>query len=120
MSPIRRQDVDWFDMDEVEYRASRLLKALGNPKTYALIKLLRAREVLSVDEMARELNRAQPTVSKMLRPLRDQEVVRYQRVGNVSYYTLKDPEAIARILKEAETHADRAGRQIDAPKKKGR
>ncbi|MHC4598589.1 MAG: hypothetical protein ACYS47_06255, partial [Planctomycetota bacterium] len=89
MSPARKPAyVDWFDMEEIPYRASRLLKTLGNPKTYALLRLLLAEEVLAVEDMATRLNRSAWNVSKILRPLRDLEIVRYQRAGRRSLYTL--------------------------------
>jgi len=97
-----RQDVDWFDMPEIPYRASRVLKTLGNPKAYALVHLLLEQEVLSVNEMAKYLHRASWTVSKILRPLRDLDVVRYQREGRGSLYTLKDPKRTRALLKASE------------------
>lgn len=105
------KDFRWDDMAEVPYRASRLLKALGNPKAYALVHLLLEEDVLNVESMARVLDRSHGAVSKTLRALRDLEVVRYQREGKEVYYTLKDRDAIRTVLTGAEAFARRAASQ---------
>lgn|GEM_PF-1560826 len=111
------RDIDWFDMEEIPYRASRLLKALGNPKTYALARLLLEKDVLTVEQMARALKRSQPTISKILRTLRDLEVVRYQRKGNEVYYTLKDKRPLGALLDEAEHCTGRAAEKAGGRKR---
>lgn len=104
----RSRNIDWFDMEEIPYKASRLLKALGNPKAYALVQLLLREEVLTVEEMSWKLNRSPWAVSKILRPLRDLEVVRYQKKGRHSLYTLKDRKGIQVLVGGAEGFARRA------------
>jgi DNA-binding transcriptional ArsR family regulator len=103
----KAQTVDWFDMEEIPYKASRLLKALGNPKAYALVRLLLREEVLTVEEMSWKRNRSPWAISKILRPLRDLEVVRYQKKGRHSLYTLKDRKGIQVLVDGAEGFARR-------------
>ena len=110
-----REKIDWFDMPEVPYRASRIFRALGNPKAYAIAMLLLKNPVLSVEQISVSLNRSQPTVSKTLRILRDLDLVRYQRQGNSVVYTCKDGGSLERLLAAAEDCAKRA-LAIDAPK----
>jgi DNA-binding transcriptional ArsR family regulator len=104
MALRNKGDVNWFDMAEVPYRASRMLKALGNPKAYALVLLLAEHGALEVDEIVRLLDRSKPAVSNILRALRDLEIVRYQRKGAAVIYTLKAPESLREILRRCETY----------------
>ncbi|MCU0723281.1 MAG: winged helix-turn-helix domain-containing protein [Planctomycetes bacterium] len=111
MARKAKSEVDWFDMPETPYRASRLMKTLGNPKAYALVRILLEDDVLSVDDISKKLNRAPWTASKILRPLRDLDVVRYQREGGSSLYTLKDRDRIAALLRVAEEFVEGARAQ---------
>jgi DNA-binding transcriptional ArsR family regulator len=98
------REIDWFDMPEPDYRASRLLKALGSPKAFALVKLLARHDVLNVEEMASQLHRTPSDVSKMLKPLRDLDVVRFQKDGRYTLYTLKDRKSMETLLHDAEEY----------------
>jgi DNA-binding transcriptional ArsR family regulator len=103
------REIDWYDMPETEYRGSRLMRALGSPKNYALVKLLMKHGPLPVEEIAARLNRVPWDVSKMLRPLRDLDVVRFQKDGRYTLYTLKDPEGLGDLVRGAEAYARKAG-----------
>jgi predicted transcriptional regulator len=80
----------WFDMPETEYRASRLCRLLGNPKTYAIIKTLKKVKYATPSKLAQELNRRVNTISTHLKNLRNLDMVRYQRKGKECIYWLKD------------------------------
>lgn len=97
MTDLKR-DISWHDMAEDAYRASRLIKALGNPKTFALCVELARRGESRVEDLQGILDRGQSAVSRMLRALRDLNVVRYQKVGKETWYTLKHPAGLQRIL----------------------
>ena len=123
MNIRNRNDVDWFDMPEISYRASRIFRALGNPKAYAFLKLLLQEEILSVHEICARLNRKQPGVSKMLRTLRDLDLIRYQREGSTAIYTFKDGESLQSMLGSAELvvqHSMEAGGKVDVVRESSR
>ncbi len=61
----------WYDMDELSYRASQLCRVLGNPKAYQILKHLNLHGTATPSELARAVNRSQPTVSVTLRSLRE-------------------------------------------------
>jgi DNA-binding transcriptional ArsR family regulator len=84
------------------------MKSLGNPKTYALARILLEEKALTVQEIADKLNRSQQAVSTMLRSLRELEVVRYQRRDKNVIYALKDPEALRAGMKKFEEVVRRA------------
>jgi DNA-binding transcriptional ArsR family regulator len=75
-------------MKEKEFRASRLLKELGVPTRYQIVKLLE-RSPSTVSQIAAELNLAVPAVSHHLHILRAIDVVRYDRNGRNAVYRLK-------------------------------
>jgi DNA-binding transcriptional ArsR family regulator len=105
---VNYEDVDWHDMEEIPYRASRLMKTLGNPKTYALVQILLEDRALTVQEIADRLRRSQQAVSVMLRSLRELEVVQYQRRDQNVIYALKDPDAMRAGMKHVEDVVRRA------------
>ena len=111
MSRRARSEVHWDDMAEIPYRSSRVMKTLGNPKTYALASLLLQEEVLNVGEMCAALRRSYVAVSKMLRSLRELDIVRYQKEQGFTVYTLKDPAALRDLLHSGERLAERAGKK---------
>jgi DNA-binding transcriptional ArsR family regulator len=108
MTRVRFEEVNWHDMAEIPYRASRLMKTLGNPKAYALVQILLEDRALTVQEIADKLHRSQQAVSIMLRSLRDLEVVRYQRREKNVIYALKDPAALRAGMKHMEEVVRRA------------
>lgn len=106
-------EVNWNDMAEAHYRVSRMMKTFGNPKAYSLARLLLDRGPMTVDEMVRLLHRSQTAVSKILRPLRDLEIVRYQRKGNTVIYTLKAPETLREILRRCEAYVVEVAKMVE-------
>lgn len=79
-------------------------QALGDPTRtrilYALIK-----GPLCVRDLAILTGVSESAVSHQLRLLRDRQLVKSERDGNIIYYSLKDPH-VAVLFREAEFHAD--------------
>ena len=101
MTATNNGKVDWFDMPEEDYRSSRIFRALGSPKAFSVIKLLLENEHLSVEEITSRLKRSKWNTSKILRPLRDLDIVRYQKDGRWTLYTLKDRAGMRSIVAAA-------------------
>ena len=97
----RKTDIKWHDMPETEYRSTRIFRVLGNPKTYAIVKLLCKIKKASPSELARQLNRSVKTVSDHLRTLREIDIVEYQKQGKSTVYRLKY-DRIVKILQQIE------------------
>lgn len=93
----------WHDMPETWYRASRVCRVLGDPKTYAIVRLLAMKGKLRPIEIAAQLNRSPATISFHLRHLRNLDIVRFQRDGRGAIYWLKEKKLVS-ILKELEAH----------------
>lgn len=92
----------WLDMPEIEYRASRLCRLLGNPKTYAVLKTLRKLKFATPSTLATALKRNVSTVSTHLRNLRNLDLVSYQKKGKECIYWVKS----VRIFKIIESIED--------------
>lgn len=73
---------------EHRYRASRICRALGNPTAYETIYLLSLGK-RSPAELANLLGVSIPTVSHVLRALRDLDIVRYEVTWRERTYWLK-------------------------------
>ncbi len=85
-------------MKEMHYRASRIARALGDPAKFTIVNSLLHSGSLSVNEIARRVRRSQPTVSYHLAQLRHLELVRYETKQDGSYYWIKYPEEVRKIL----------------------
>lgn len=72
-------------MDVKNY--SRYFKAFGDPTRLKIVRLLSGRE-MSVNEITKEVDLAQPTVSRHLSILRETGVVEDRRDGQNVYYRL--------------------------------
>lgn len=90
-------------MKESEFRASRLLKELGVPTRYQIVKLLQ-HSPMTVAQLAAELKRTVPTVSHHLHILRALDVVRYRASGKNLVYRIK-ATSIPSLLAAAERSA---------------
>ncbi|MEO0185211.1 MAG: metalloregulator ArsR/SmtB family transcription factor [candidate division WOR-3 bacterium] len=94
-------------MKEIHYRESRVAKGLGDPAKYAITKLLLDTGPLSVNEIAKSVRRSQPTVSHHLAQLKNLEIVRYEARSSGSFYWIKYPEEIRRIIKSLNIFVNR-------------
>lgn len=98
----REGNIEWHDMPETEYRSTRIFRVLGNPKTYAIVKLLYKMKKATPTELAIKLNRSVKTVSDHLRTLREIDIVEYQKQGKSTVYRLKYGKVV-KILQQTET-----------------
>lgn len=73
---------------EHRYRASRICRALGNPTAYEAMHLLSSGKRCPA-ELASRLGVSIPTVSHVLRALRDLDLVRYEVTWRQRAYWLK-------------------------------
>lgn len=75
-------------MNEIAYRASRILRALGNPLRYRILACL-ARFPATPGQLARELNRPLFVVSHHLALLRALDLVWFHPVERSPVYSVK-------------------------------
>ena len=73
---------------EIHYRASRICRALGNPTAYETLHLLKV-DKRTPQQLADLLGVSLPTVSQVLRALRDLDLVRYEVKWRTREYWLK-------------------------------
>ncbi|MFN3705501.1 MAG: ArsR/SmtB family transcription factor [Thermoflexales bacterium] len=71
------------------YKA-QFFKALGHPARLAILDQLRGGE-RSVGELQAAIGVGQPVVSQQLARLRESGIVDGRRVGNTTYYSVRDP-----------------------------
>jgi ArsR family transcriptional regulator, virulence genes transcriptional regulator len=84
-----------FDpVNEIDLIQIALIRALASPHRLRIIHLLGAR-TLEVNELARELDLGQATVSQHLAAMRSVGLVEAARDGRVVRYRLADPEILA-------------------------
>jgi Predicted transcriptional regulators len=76
-----------MDRSEIEYFAS-VFKALADPTRQRILELLRESGELTVTEIARNFDLAQPTISQHLRVLKEVEAVKVRRAGQQMHYRL--------------------------------
>jgi ArsR family transcriptional regulator len=92
-------------MKEEDFKAVSLLKALGTPPRYEIVKLLEDGDK-TVSEIATTLNRPLHNISQHLRILRAHNVVRYHTEGKNVFYRLKSRH-ILKLIQVAKTVANR-------------
>jgi len=107
-------------MKELPYRASRILRALGNPLRYRLLARL-ARFSATPFQLAREFNRPLFVISHHLALLRALDLVWYHPAINTHIYSLKydvlrvllaDAERCAGEIRSDDPHALRTAVEI--------
>ena len=79
-------------------------QALGDSSRVQIVWALSHGE-LSVGRISALLQMSQPAVSHHLRTLRNLKLVRFRKVGRISFYTIDD-EHIERLLKEGMRHVE--------------
>ena len=87
-------------MKEKDYRASRLMRELGVPIRYQIVKLLEEGPK-TVGQLAQLLDRHPATISHHLHILRAVDVVRYETKGRNAVYWLK-AELVPALIAVAE------------------
>ncbi len=73
---------------EIHYRASRICRTLGNPTAYETLHLLKKNR-RTPQQLADLLGGSLPTVSQVLRALRDLDLVRYEVKWRTREYWIK-------------------------------
>lgn len=76
---------------------SELFKIFGDPTRIKIINALLNNE-LCVNEIAEHINISQSAVSHQLRILKGSKLVKYKKVGNLTYYSLAD-DHVEKIFK---------------------
>lgn len=79
-------------------------KTLGDPTRMKIVLALRAGP-LSVGDIAVVVGITESGVSHQLRLLRDRRIVRAERAGQRTYYSVDDAHLVA-VFREADFHAD--------------
>jgi ArsR family transcriptional regulator len=86
-------------MREDELRTVNLFKTLANPVRYKILKFLSIGEC-TVSGLSNELRREITTISRHLRILRQNQLVRFRTEGSHVYYSIKKKEVLS-LLKNA-------------------
>ena len=92
-------------MDEREI--AKLFAAVGDPTRLALLRFL-LRQEHCVSECTEQIGLTQGAVSKQLAALTDAGLLTRRPVGRRAYYRVREPEAVERILTDAEALMARA------------
>ncbi len=71
-------------------RIARMINAIANPTSIAILNLLRKNEELNVTDIYKILNINQPNASHHLGMLRDRSILISRRNGKMIFYSLKD------------------------------
>lgn len=79
---------------EVQYRSSRVCRVLGNPTAYEIVRLLAVRR-MRPSEIAQHFGLSLPTVSGVLRSLRQLDLVRYITLKDGKEYFIKEPTIVS-------------------------
>lgn len=81
-------------ISEIHYRASRICRVLGNPTAYEILHVLKAGRK-TPEELAHALGVSLPTVSQVLRSLRNLDLVRYEVKWRRHIYWIKTEVIVA-------------------------
>jgi len=85
---------------EIRYRASRICRAMGNPTAYEVLHILKKGE-RTPEELAKLLGVSLPTISQVLRSLRDLDLVRYEVKWRNRIYWIKT-DVVVRVMTNLE------------------
>lgn len=77
-------------------KAARSLRVLAHPTRLRIIQLLGAGE-LSVQELEKDLDASQSSVSQHLNLMKDQDLLESRRVAQQVFYRVKDPRLLKLI-----------------------
>jgi len=79
---------------EIHYRASRICRVLGNPTAYEILHVLKTGKK-TPEELAHALGVSIPSVSQVLRSLRNLDLVRYEVQWRRRIYWIKTEVVVA-------------------------
>lgn len=86
-------------------RLAKVFRALGDPTRLSVALALAEQEELSVNQLVDRLSLSQPTVSRVLQPLRSEEIVKLEKRAQRHFYSLKG-EHVRSLLTEAKRHVE--------------
>lgn len=72
-----------------------MLKALAHPVRLEIVDVLLSKSGCNVSQLVEEINIPQSTVSQHLTKLRTTGIVRFDKLGQESYYRVENPKAKA-------------------------
>ena len=76
---------------ELHYRSSRICRVLGNPTAYEIMTMLVTKS-MNPTQIACEMKLSIPTISAVLRSLRQLDLVRYETDERGKKYSIKEPQ----------------------------
>lgn len=94
---------------DLEY-FSHVFKALAAPNRQHILELLRAKEEMTVSDIAAQFNLSQPTISQHLKVLKDAGAVKTRRAGQQIYYRICNVamyDAMERFMQVYETESNK-------------
>lgn len=100
---MKTNEHHYLSADTVE-QVSQIFKALSDPTRIKILYLL-SQETCSVTHIAEVLEMSQSAVSHQLGFLRNIRLVKFQRDGNMLYYSCDDEHVIS-LLKQAIHHVE--------------
>lgn len=99
-------------VQEIEMLHSQVCQAMGDPMRLLILYAL-SRGPHYVNELARELDVPQPTISRHLKVLRERALVETRRNGAMVYYALTDMRIIQALDLMRAMLRDRIVRQVN-------
>ena len=87
-------------------KTANSLKAIAHPVRLAMVELLKDGGKLTVTEIYESLGLEQAVTSQHLSILRDKNILKSQRKGKHTFYSLKHPCVVDVIQMILNTHAD--------------
>jgi predicted transcriptional regulator len=102
-----------MEIVERRFRGSVICRALGYPISYGIAKLLLEKGKLNLEQIARSVKRSKSAVCFQLTKLRLVNIIRYKRKGKMTFYWIKYPEQLKKILVACEQLAGRASQRLD-------
>ena len=89
-------------MLEREFQASRMMKILGNPTRFMIVKQL-LEESLTPSQIAEKIDRKPNNISQHLIVLKNSNIVRFKTIGGNVYYRIKNTRVKGLILSAEES-----------------
>ncbi|KPJ74154.1 hypothetical protein AMJ52_01740 [candidate division TA06 bacterium DG_78] len=98
---------------EKRFRGSLICRVLGYPISYAIVKMMLEHGQLCLNDIVKEVKRSKSTVCFHLTKLRMNNVVRYEKKGNVTIYWIKYPKEVNAIMDACESMVKRTTQRVE-------
>ncbi len=92
---------------EKRFRGSQICRVLSYPISYSIVRLLLDKGPMSLEKIAKIVQRAKPTVCNHLIKLRLANIVRYEKHWHETIYWIKYPKETKDFLKTCERLVER-------------